>query len=296
MNGHIVYENTNTSSTFNNVSFSAGFTWHINENNSLLFSLGRGVRSPDMTERFIILLPVSYDPYDYLGNPQLKPEINYEADLGYNLIHKKAGSVSFSVFYSYVKNYILGEMVPPSEVPPQTRGVLGVKRFVNIDNARLSGFELSYASPVSYPWFLRFNAAYTFGINPEAVQYVRENGEVVGEEIIENDPLNEIPPLEANLMFGYGFFNKKLVPELDFRMVAAQNKVSVANYEQITPGFMTVDFILTYHYSEYLSVYTGITNLTNTNYYEHLNRRIIGSKSPLLEPGRMFYLNLSFKL
>ena len=296
MNGQVVYENTNTSSTFNNVGFSAGITWHFNENNSLLFSLGRGVRSPDMTERFIILLPVSYDPYDYIGNPQLKPEINYEADLGYRFERKKAGSLNVSVFFSYVKNYILGELVPPSEVPPQTRGVLGVKRFMNIPDARLTGFELSYLSPSRYNWLVRFNAAYTYGVNPEAVQYVRENGQVVGEEIIENDPLNEIPPFEANLSLGYSFFNKKLMPEIYLRMVAAQNKVSAANYEQTTPGFITIDFILTYRYNEFLNIYAGITNLTNANYYEHLNRRIIGSKSPLLEPGRMFYLNMSFKL
>jgi iron complex outermembrane receptor protein len=167
---------------------------------------------------------------------------------------------------------------------------------MNIPDARLTGFELSYLSPSRYNWLVRFNAAYTYGVNPEAVQYVRENGQVVGEEIIENDPLNEIPPFEANLSLGYSFFNKKLMPEIDLRMVAAQNKVSVANYEQTTPGFITMDFILTYRYNEFLNIYAGITNLTNANYYEHLNRSIIGSKSPLLEPGRMFYLNMSFKL
>ena len=295
-NGNVVYENTNTGSAYNNFSFSAGITWHINERNSLMFSFGRGVRSPDMTERFIILLPVSYDPYDYLGNPQLKPEVNYEADLGYSFIQNKSGTLQVSVFYSFVKDYILGELVPPSQVPPQTRGVLGVKKFTNIAYARLAGFELSYATPTRYKWFARFNAAYTFGVNPEAVQYVRENGEVVDERIIDNDPLPEIPPFETNISLGYGFFAKKLVPELDLRVVAAQNKVSEANYEQTTPGFITADFVLSYHYHEFLSIYTGVTNILNTNYYEHLNRRIIGSKGPLYEPGRMFYLNLRFHL
>ena len=296
MNGQVVYENTNTSSTFNNISFSVGLTWHINESNSLLFSLGRGVRSPDMTERYIILLPVSYDPYDYLGNPQLKPEVNYEADFGYRFMQKTAGALHISVFYSIVENYILGELVPPSQVPPQTRGVLGVKKFINIDRARLMGFEFSYTTPQKYQWFARLNAAYTYGVNPKTVQYIRENGEVVGEQIITNDPLNEIPPFETNISLGYGFFHKKLIPELDIRMVAAQNKVSVANYEQTTPGFVTLGFVLTWQQSDMFTLYAGITNLTNAAYYEHLNRRVIGSKSPLYEPGRMFYVNLRFYL
>ena len=31
--------------------------------------LGRGVRSPNMVERYITLLPVGFDRYDYLGYP-----------------------------------------------------------------------------------------------------------------------------------------------------------------------------------------------------------------------------------
>ena len=45
-NGDAVYENDNTSSTFNNMSFSAGITWHINSSNSLIFSLGKRWQKP----------------------------------------------------------------------------------------------------------------------------------------------------------------------------------------------------------------------------------------------------------
>jgi len=76
--------------------------------------------------------------------------------------------------------------------------------------------------------------------------------------------------------------------------VAAQNKVSEAYYEPSSPGFTTLDFILTYEYNAHLKVYAGVTNIFNTTYYEHLNRRIIGSNALLYEPGRMFYMNLIF--
>ena len=295
-NGAPVYENDNTASTFNNISFSIGLTWHLNKYNELTFSLGRGVRSPDMTERFIILLPISYDPYDYLGNPQLKPEANNELDLGYRFNKSNIGAVDVSVFFSYVTNYITGELMPPSVVKPQTKGVLGVKKFVNIDRAWLAGFEFTYNTPIQYEWFINLNAAYTMGVNPESTQYVFENGEVIDERIINNDPLPEIPPFESNISIGYRFLNQKLIPEFNIRLVAAQNKVSEAYYEPASPGFTTLDFILTYKYNAHLKVYAGITNIFNTNYYEHLNRRIIGSESPLYEPGRMFYMNLIFNL
>jgi len=39
------------------------------------------VRSPDMVERYVTLLPVGFDKFDYLGDPQLKPEVNNQADI-----------------------------------------------------------------------------------------------------------------------------------------------------------------------------------------------------------------------
>lgn len=295
-NGTEVYKNGNTTSSFNNFSFSAGITWNINKKHSLLFALGRGSRSPDMTERFIILLPISYDPYDYLGNPQLEPEVNHEVDLGYKFNHHKIGSINASVFFSYVTNYILGELLPPSVVKPQTKGVLGVKKFENIDRAYLAGFEFSYVTSAQYKWFVKLNAAYTMGINPEATQYIYEGGEVVDEQVIENDPLPEIPPFESNISFGYKFLKQKLIPELNIRLVAAQNKVSVAYNEPSSPAYSTFDFVLNYRYNESLRIYGGVTNIFNVNYYEHLNRMIIGSQVPLYEPGRIFYLNLIINL
>jgi len=249
-----------------------------------------------MTERFIILLPISYDPYDYLGNPQLKPEANNELDLGYRINKSNIGAIDVSVFFSYVTNYITGELLPPSVIKPQTKGVLGVKKFINIDRAYLAGFEFTFITPVQYKWFVNMNAAYTMGINPEAMQYIFENGDVVDERIINNDPLPEIPPFESNISIGYRFLNQKLIPEFNIRLVAAQNKVSEAYYEPSSPGFTTLDFILTYEYNAHLKVYAGVTNIFNTTYYEHLNKRIIGSESPLDKPGRMFYMNLIFNL
>ncbi len=68
-------------SQFLNVSAAAGYAFHVSENLKISFAAGRGVRSPDMLERYIILLPVGYDNFDYIGNPALLPEANNEADL-----------------------------------------------------------------------------------------------------------------------------------------------------------------------------------------------------------------------
>lgn len=278
-NGDIIYENANTSSQFTNFSFSGGLTWYLNESMNILLAVGHGVRSPDMSERFITLLPVGYDLYDYLGNPQLEPEVNNEIDLGLRSKLSTIGEVELSTFFSYVNNYITGELVPPSEVKPQTPGVLGVKRFVNLNNVFLTGFELSFLTPNTNNWQIKFNAAYTIGENPAL-----------------NEPLPEIAPLEARLAFSYRFFNEKLVPQIDLRIVAAQNRVAADFGEIESPGFALLGFVLNYQFSNNLTIVAGVKNIFNTNYYEHLNRMIIGTKSPFYEPGRIFYGNLIFKL
>jgi iron complex outermembrane receptor protein len=295
MSGDVVYTNEDTKSQYTNFSFSGGITWHISDKSNLAASLGRGVRSPDMTERYIILLPVGYDRYDYLGNPQLKPEANHEFDLGYRFNGKKAGMLEASVFFSYVTNFITGEVVPPSEIKPQTKGVLGVKRFTNEDQAFLTGFEISYLSSPNFDWLVRFNVAYTMGWNPEAHVTQITDGEVI-EETIANDPLPEIPPLEMNITFGWRFFENRFIPEVSLRYAADQNRISEAYGEQTTPSFTIINLDLQYRFNNYLSVFAGVKNVFNTTYYEHLNRRVIGSMQPLYEPGRVFYANLIFNL
>ena len=79
-------------------------------------------------------------------------------------------------------------------------------------------------------------------------------------------------------------------------MVAAQNHVSQASYEQITPGFVVAGLSFNLHFNRYLSISAGIDNIFNKAYYEHLNRNIIGSAKSLNEPGRVFYINLMFKI
>jgi iron complex outermembrane receptor protein len=295
-NGNVVYQDTDVNSSYTNFSASLGGRYHFSDKFSLMLSIGRGVRSPDMNERFIMFLPIGYDNYDYLGNPQLKPEVNHEADLSASLFFEKAGSITGGFFFSYVTDYITGQLLPESVAKPQTTGVYGVKQFYNEDYVYLRGFELSYQSPADKLWGVRFQAACTRGINPQATKYIIENGEITGTETITNDPLPEIPPLEGSVDFLYKFFKAKLIPAINVRMVAPQNNVSQAYNEIKSPGFVLLNFNLSYNFNKYLKVTGGVSNIFDKYYYEYLNRQIIGGKGFLYEPGRMFYVNLYFSI
>ena len=296
MMGNPVYQNDSTRSEFTNFSFSAGATWNINPHVALSLSLGRGTRSPDMIERFITLLPIGYDPYDYLGNPQLMPETNNQADLRLDVRCTVAGTFGVNIFYSSVERFISGVLVPETVAKPQSKGVLGVKRFENVGNVWLTGFEFSWSTPEQWKWGASADAALTYGVNPEAEKYIIENGEVVGTEIIRDDALPEIPPFEASLSLFARLLDGKLVPRANVRMAAAQGHVSESYDEGRTRGFWTAGMHLTWQAHPVLNISAGVNNLFDRPYYEHLNRRMIGTAGNLYEPGRSFYVVLRFKI
>ena len=285
-----------TASQFVNLSANLGITHKISEKLSVSLAIARGTRSPNMLERYIKLLSVGYDNYDYLGNPQLKPETNNEVDLTVKYSDLKLGSMYVNGFYSYVKDYISAEMLPSAVIMPATLGAPGVKQFVNVDNATFTGFELGYTSPQAYKLGVSVIAALTYGRIPSVTKYIMKAGQVTGDTVIKNDALPEIPPFETTLSVNYRLLHGKLVPKVSYRLVAAQHHVSDAFYEPETPGFSVLNFAVAYKVSKNVDIRAGVNNIFDVSYYEHLNRKIIGSTEKLYEPGRVFFVNLNLSI
>ena len=285
-----------TNSVQTNLSFSVGGTYMITKNLSTSLAFGRGVRSPNMLERFIILLPVGYDNFEYMGNPTLKPETNNEADFSIKYKKGNLGALEATVFYSMIQDYISGEYLPPSVQKPLTSGAQGVKIFQNMGDATMMGFEFGYTSPDIYKWKFDLTAAYTQGTLAKGDHYAFDaNGDPIVTEIT-NDPLSEIPPLELNANLSYKLFDAKIIPAIHFRYVAAQERVSEIALEPTSPSFNLFDARITYKHNQNLSVVGGVNNLMNTAYTEHLNRRVFGTDYRIYEPGRVFYVNLIFNI
>jgi len=283
-----------TKSSFVNFSASAGATRKLGDNMSLGFTFGRGVRSPSMIERFIISLPVGTDNYEYIGNPNLLPEANNEFDLLYKYQHTDLGGFELTGFYSIIQDYIGGVYLPLSEQRPLMSNVLGVKRFANLGTAKIKGFEFSYATPSRYKLNIKLTASMTSGTidTVEVLEVDPATGNVTGSHLVQNDPLGEIPPMEANLNISYNILNNKLKPSFTLRYVAAQNNISTAMQELSSESFTLLGFRLVYQHNNNLTVVGGVNNMLDKAYYEHLNRRVLGTDSRIYEPGRSFYINL----
>jgi len=285
-----------TASQFVNFSANLGVTHYFANNFSVSLALARGTRSPNMLERYVKLLTVGYDNYDYLGNPQLKPETNNEVDLTFKYSDPKLGSMYVNGFYSYVQDYISAILLPSSVIMPATLGAPGVKQYVNVDRATFTGFEIGYTSPKAYKLGLSVVAAMTYARIPEVTKYIITAGHVTGDTLLKNDALPEIPPFETTISVNYRLLKGKLVPKISYRLVAAQNHVSEAFYEPETPGFSLLNFSIAYTITKNININAGANNIFDVSYYEHLNRKIVGSTEKLYEPGRTFFVTLNLSI
>ena len=234
--------------------------------------LSRGRRSASITERYIYLLPVGLDRYDYLGDPDLKPEENVQVDLGTKGTYKR---VSFRVsgFYSSLREYVSARV--DTLVASRSPGVLGVKRYYNIRSAAKIGGELSGGIELSDAVTLGTSMAYVFGRNGAT-----------------EEPLPEMPPLEGRVRLRYDDPRGRFWGEASGRFVSRQTRVSEAFGERETPGFSTFGLRTGASMGSNVSVSLGIENLFDRAYYEHLNREQKLDMKPIMEPGRNVYLGV----
>jgi len=242
-------------------------------------AFGRGVRSANMIERFINHFTVGVDPYEYVGNPYLDPEINNQIELSFR---KKFESIELgtSVFYSFLQDYIVP--VVNSDIPrkfmPTTPPTVA-KQFVNIEDAFQTGFEFNFNYNATDKLSFTSDFSYTYAENKDL-----------------DEPLAQIPPFMATL--GAKFESNNYWLSITNRLVAKQSKVATSFMENETPGFGTLDFRAGFEPFKNISVGAAILNIFDKTYYEHLNFAYKNSNTlsgKIYEPGRNFTLYVKYK-
>lgn len=143
-----------------NHSMSAGYSQSLTKNLILSLWAGRGQRSASLTERYINLFTVGIDAYEMLGNPNLKPETNNQADL---IFTYKRDNVYFQVdgFYSYLRVYISGVVNP--NVKKYSMTSPGVRQYMNIEKAFKTGVDANFNWQFHPKYKTELAVAYTYG-------------------------------------------------------------------------------------------------------------------------------------
>lgn len=264
----------NTESLDYNPGISFGVTHSFENNTKLGFWLGRVQRSGGIAERYINYLPIGIDPYEMLGNPELEPEKNNQADVTVSWSPQKT-RIELSVFASYIQDYI--SSVIREDLSPRLSSSAGVRQFVNLDKALHSGAELSWKQEL--PVHLNSNLTIAY---------------VYAENLVSNSPLPEIPPLDMRFTLSGEYFKDRLKPELLFRYVLEQNRIAEGYGETSTPSFNLLDFKIAYVFTKNHHLALGVQNLFDRAYYEHLNRSVRNTDQvPIYAPGRNIYLSFT---
>ncbi len=266
--------NGDTSVSQFNPSFSLGFTSNLGEEIVLGLWLGRAQRSAGLTERFINYFPVGQDPFELLGNPSLDPEINNQLDLTlqWNTSQTK---INVDVFAGYLEDFISSFI--DEDLSPRLPNSPGVRQFVNIEDAFKTGIEVNWTQKLMIGLQQQVGIAYTYA-----------------QDLERNEPLPEIAPLDFRYTLIGDYFDGKLRPEVTFRHVMEQSRISTEFGETETPAFSLLNIQLGYNLTKEVRITSGFNNLFNENYYEHLNRSVRGNKIPIFAPGRNAFASLSF--
>lgn len=257
-----------------NPSLSVGLVRKLSSEWSAGAWLGRGVRSAGITEKFINFLPVGMDAYEVIGNPQLKPESNTQFDL--MVQYKKEGTLMQVAGYaSRVDNYISSVIL--AGVKPMVSSAPGVRRFINLDQALFTGFELTWHQQLGKIISNEFSAFYTKGQNRDLDQ-----------------PLPEINPFELKNKLQARLLKDRISSYINYRHAFRQDRVSQAFGERTTAAFTVVDLGVKTLFVPGMQVSLAVQNLFNVAYKEHLSR-YIRPTLPLNAPGRSLVLMASWE-
>jgi iron complex outermembrane receptor protein len=101
---------------------------------------GWGSRPPSVSEAYGFYLFNTFDAFDYLGNPNLKPESSVETSVETKWV-KSPFTLKAGLTYFHFTHYIIGRRHP--ELSSMTVGAAGVKVYANLPRATILNAALS---------------------------------------------------------------------------------------------------------------------------------------------------------
>ncbi len=127
--------------------------------NQFDFSVGTGYghRAPSVSEGYGYYIYNSFDRYDYIGNPDLRNEISYEANASGGYKNEQMG-IQAKVNYFYIQNYIVGKILNLGS--PMNYQSVGVKGYTSLDYVKL--FNLSVNTNYNFSDHVHWKGTLTY--------------------------------------------------------------------------------------------------------------------------------------
>lgn len=237
---------------------------------TLTSTIGHSERMPTIGERLGFYLFNAYDGYDYIGNPDMKTEKSNFIKLDFQLTKPKI-KLNVSPSISFLNDYIMG--ITDTNIQAMNFYANGIRVYTNVPSAKLFSTDLQLLyTPIqnfSAFWLSKF----TFG------------------EINHTEAMPLIPPLKNIIAIQYQ--KDELQVQAECETALAQNRININYGESKTPAFAVFNIKGAYGFTlskVLLNFSTGITNLFNKAYYEHLDW------GRIYRPGRSLelYIKMSY--
>jgi iron complex outermembrane receptor protein len=246
------------------------YRWLVESGTEWRFELGSKTRAPSYQELYL-WLPLQAtgglaDGRNYIGGLDLDEERSNEITIGFG---KDIGrfTVSPQVFFKRIDGYIQG--VPSTNMianmVSQMMSGSPALQFSNVD-AEIYGADIAWKVELSDQWYMDGIASWARGKRRDV-----------------DDNLYRLAPPNASV--GVTWENDALSLTTEVVAYAKQDKVSVFNNEQQTPGYELVNAALIWNPLDSLRVEARIDNLLDETYQDHVAgiNRANGSDIPVGE-------------
>lgn len=246
------------------------YRWLVESGTEWRFEVGSKTRAPSYQELYL-WLPLQAtgglaDGRSYIGDLDLDEERSNEITIGFG---KDVGrfTISPQVFFKRVDGYIQG--VPSTNMVAnmvsQMMSGNPALQFSNVD-AEIYGADLAWKYELSERWYLDGIASWARGKRRDV-----------------KDNLYRLAPPNASV--GVTWENAGLSVTTELVAYAKQDKVSVYNNEQRTPGYELVNATLIWNATDSLRVEARVDNLLDETYQDHVAgiNRAGGSDIPVGE-------------
>lgn len=264
LNGGLRYDNRHIdfhSRNFGSVSGSIGAVWNVCQHTNLRLNIARGFRAPNMSELGSDGIHEGTLRYE-IGNPDLKPEYSWQADLGLDFSSEYI-SAQVALFINRIENYIFSERI--NEIIEE-----GFRTYQYTQgDARLLGFEAGF----DFHPIHRVHFQNTFS-------YV-DAKQINASEDAKYLPMTPAPRWTSELKYeithhGHTTFNNAYVA-LGLECNLAQNHYyKVDDTETRTPSYTLLSLSagtdLNIHKKKVAELYITADNLLDCAYQNHLSR------------------------
>lgn len=234
------------------------------------FGLAYGERAPSVSEGYGYYLYNSNDFYDYIGNPNLRNEKSFEANLSLGLKTGKFTSRLTSSFF-HIQDYIIGKI--DTTIQPMTIGASGVKVYHALNYATILNTDLNLEYKITENWTFKTLLAYSYG---------KDN---------DTNNLPFISPLHYSGSIQYKKENFNL--GLGASGNLAQTKFASVYGESKTPDYVIFNLNAGYTFpwnDNKLNIQAGVENILDKYY------TTFSDWNKIPRQGRNFFINVAYVL